>query len=105
MGEVIGRGGGRVKTLEHDIGMPVDIEEMNFKSPESLTADVTANKINLNVGQEFKDKEVEVLVEDSPLFIARVSKNGIIQVKTKSVQGRALRKAISQGQKIRFSII
>lgn len=105
MGEAIGRGGGRVKGLEQDIGMSIDVEEMNFKSSEDLTAEVTANKINLNVGQEYRDKEVEVLVEDSPLFIARVSKNGTIQVKTKSVQGRALRKAISQGQKIRYSIL
>ncbi len=105
MGEVIGKGGARVRGLEQDIGMPIDIEEMNFKASESVGAEVTANKINLNVGGEFKDKEVEVLVEDSPLFIARVSKNGIIQVKAKSVQGRALRKAISQGQKIRYSII
>ncbi|MCL5874797.1 MAG: PINc/VapC family ATPase, partial [Candidatus Thermoplasmatota archaeon] len=105
MGEVIGKGGGRVKGLEQDIGMPIDIEEMNFKASQSVGAEVTANKINLHVGSEFKDKEVEVLVEDSPLFIARVSKNGIIQVKAKSVQGRALRKAISQGQKVRYSII
>ncbi len=105
MGEVIGKGGARVRGLEQDIGMPIDIEEMNFKASESVGAEVTASKINLHVGGEFKDKEVEVLVEDSPLFIARVSKNGIIQVKAKSVQGRALRKAISQGQKIRYSII
>lgn len=105
MGEVIGKGGGRVRGLEQDIGMPIDIEEMNFKATESLGAEVTANKINLHVGTEFKEKEVEVLVDDSPLFIARVSKNGIIQVKAKSVQGRALRKAISQGQKIRYSIL
>ena len=105
MGEVIGKGGGRVKGLEQDIGMPIDIEEMNFKAAENIGAEVTANKINLQVGVELKDKEVEVLIEDSPLFIARVSKNGIIQVKTKSVQGRALRKAISLGQKIRYSII
>jgi len=104
MGEVIGKGGTRVRGLEQDIGMPIDIEEMNFKESESVGAEVTANKINLHVGAEFKDKEVEVLVEDSPLFIARVSKNGIIQVKAKSVQGRALRKAISQGQKIRYSV-
>ncbi len=105
MGEVIGKGGSRVKGLEQDIGMPIDIEEMNFKAADSAGAEVTANKINLHVGAELKDKEVEVLVEDSPLFIARVSKNGIIQVKAKSVQGRALRKAISQGQKIRYSIL
>ncbi len=105
MGEVIGKGGGRVKALEQDIGMAIDIEEMNFKTKESLGAEVTENKINLHVGTELKDKEVEVLVDDSPLFIARVSKNGLIQVKTKSVQGRALRKAISQGQKISYSII
>jgi ATPase len=105
MGEVIGKGGARVKGLEQDIGMPIDIEEMNFKASESVGAEVTANKINLQVGGELKDKEVEVLVEDSPLFIARVSKNGIIQVKAKSVQGRALRTAISQGKKIRYSII
>ncbi|MCL4447674.1 MAG: ATPase, partial [Candidatus Thermoplasmatota archaeon] len=105
MGETIGKGGGRVKGLEQDIGMPIDIEEMNFKAKESLGTEVTANRINLHVGNDLKDKDVEVLVEDSPLFIARVSKNGIIQVKAKSVQGRALRKAISQGQKIRYSII
>ncbi len=105
MGEVIGRGGGRVKALERDIGMSIDIEEMKFSSTENLTTEVTSKRINLTVGQEYKDKEVEILVEDSPLFIARVSKNGIIQVKTSSVQGRALRKAITSGQRVRYSLI
>lgn len=105
IGELIGKGGRRVKKLEEDVGMKIDIEEMKFDNPGEVTTEVRTNKINLYVGEDFRDKEVEILVNDSPLFIARVSKNGIIQIRSNSVQGRALRKAISEGAKIRFSVL
>ncbi len=103
VGEVIGKGGGRVKNLERELGVPIDIRELNSTTAEPKGVEVTASKINLHVGEQLRDREVEVLVDDSPLFVARVSKNGVIQIKANSVQGRALRKAISNGQSIRFS--
>lgn len=105
IGELIGKGGRRVKKLEEDVGMKIDIEEMKFNNPGEVTTEVRTNKINLYVGEDFRDKEVEILVNDSPLFVARVSKNGIIQIRSNSVQGRALRKAISEGARINFSVL
>ena len=105
VGELIGKGGRRVRELEEKIGLGIDIEEMKYDYPGEITTEVRTNRVSLYVGEEYRDKEVEILVNDSPLFVARVSRNGVIQVKTSSVQGRALRRAISEGSKIRFSVL
>ncbi|MEM0127737.1 MAG: PINc/VapC family ATPase [Thermoplasmatales archaeon] len=105
VGEVIGRGGARVRSLERAVGMPIDVEGTRNEAGTPQTVEVTNTKINLYIGEAMRDREVEILVEDSPLFTARVSKNGAIQVKANSVHGRALRKAITQGQKITFNVI
>ncbi|MEM0127253.1 MAG: KH domain-containing protein, partial [Thermoplasmatales archaeon] len=105
VGEVIGKGGARVRSLERAVGMPIDVEGTKNETGTPKTVEVTNTKINLYIGEGMRDKEVEILVEDSPLFAARVSKNGVIQVKANSVHGRALRKAITQGQKITFNVI
>jgi ATPase len=103
---VIGGGGNRVRTMEKNIGLPIDIEEMNsIAYTGKATAEVKNNKINISVGQKFRDREVEILVDNSPIFSARVSKNGIIQVKLDSTQGRALRKAIAEGKQITYSSV
>ncbi|MGC8645099.1 MAG: PINc/VapC family ATPase [Thermoplasmata archaeon] len=104
-GEVIGRGGGRIKSLEHSAGMPVDVEEMRSEAGTPQSVEVTNTKINLYIGEEMKDRQIEIMVDGSPLFVARVSKNGVVQVKAKSVHGRALRKAITEGQRISYSAI
>ncbi|MEM0140712.1 MAG: PINc/VapC family ATPase [Thermoplasmatales archaeon] len=105
VGEVVGKGGGRVKSLERAVGMPIDIEGTKGESGIPQSVEVTNNKINLYIGEAMRDKEVEIVVDDSPLFTARVSKNGVIQVKANSVHGRALRKAITQGEKITYSLV
>ncbi len=105
IGELIGKGGRRVKQLEENAGVGIDIEEMKFDNPGEVTTEIRTNKVNLYVGEDFKDKEVEIMVDDSPLFIAKVSKNGTIQVRSNSVQGRAIRKAVSEGSKIKFSVL
>ena len=104
-GEVIGRGGERVRSIEKDVGMPVDVEGTPSEEGNPQSVEVTNTKINIYIGEEMKDRQIEILVDGSPLFVARVSKNGVVQVKAKSVHGRALRKAISQGKKISYNPI
>ncbi len=105
IGMVIGRNGKNIKKLEDKIGMPVDVEELQEDESMDVQVEIKGGKIILFLGPEYKDRIVEIYVGGVPGLQARVSKNGTIQIKNESTQGKMIKKALHDGLPIKFKIL
>jgi len=105
IGKIIGKSGKNVKKLEENIGMPIDIERLENNEGREVQVEIKGNKINLYIGPEYRNKMIEIYIEDTPSIVARASKSGVIQIKADSLQGKMIKKALTQGSKIEFRVL
>jgi len=105
IGKIIGKSGKNVKKLEENIGIPIDIERLENNEGREVQVEIKGNKINLYIGPEYRNKMIEIYIEDTPSIVARASKSGVIQIKADSLQGKMIKKALTQGSKIEFRVL
>ena len=100
--KLIGRKGRRIKKLEEELRLSIDIvpkEELrDFKIEED-------ERYYYIIAEGLEGRTVEVYADEEYLFSALVSKKGMIKIRKDKEAGRSLRLAISSGKKIRLKVV
>ena len=101
--KLIGRKGKRIKKLEEELRLSIDIvpkeEELkDFRIEED-------DKYYYISAEGFEGRTVEVYAGDEYLFSALVSKKGLIKIRKDKEAGKSLRLALSRGMKIRLKVV
>lgn len=100
--KLIGRKGKRIRKLEEELKLSIDIvpkEELrDFKIEED-------ERYYYIIAEGLEGRTVEVYADEEYLFSALVSKKGMIKIRKDKEAGRSLRLAISSGKKIRLKVV
>uniref|UniRef100_A0A7J2TKC3 ATPase n=1 Tax=Archaeoglobus fulgidus TaxID=2234 RepID=A0A7J2TKC3_ARCFL len=100
--KLIGRKGKRIRKLEEELKLSIDIvpkEELrDFRIEED-------ERYYYIIAEGLEGRTVEVYADEEYLFSALVSKKGMIKIRKDKEAGRSLRLAISSGKKIRLKVV
>jgi ATPase len=100
---LVGRKGKRIKRLEEELRMSIDVVPAEFES--ELEAEVhETNKHYIINAQGLEGKTVDVYADNEYLFTALVSSKGAIRVRKDKEAGRSLRLAIAKGKEIKLRV-
>lgn len=115
IGGLIGRGGERIKQLEKEVGLSLDVQPLpeedrrgggrKAKNAE-LTPTVTHSKktLILSLPPEFANADAEIFVDDEPVLQATVGRKGEIRIKRESPAGREIAGAYRGGRQVRVRV-
>jgi ATPase len=114
IGGLIGKGGERIRELEKEVGLSLDVLPLpagfkaTFRKPKNaeITPQVVRSKksLILVLPPEFSDTDAEILVDDEPVLNATVSRKGEIRVKRESPPGREIAEAYASHRRIRVRL-
>ncbi|MBI2077174.1 MAG: Flp pilus assembly complex ATPase component TadA [Euryarchaeota archaeon] len=114
IGGLIGKGGERIRELEKEVGLSLDVvplpESFRSQSRKRKNAEVTPTVVRskkaliLALPPEFADTDAEVVVEDDVVLNATVSRKGEIRIKRESPAGREIADAYAQHRRIRVRL-
>jgi ATPase len=101
--KLIGKKGKRIKKLEEELRLSIDIvpkeeEVRDFRIEED-------ERYYYIIADGYEGKTVEVYAENEYLFSALVSKKGVIKVRKEKEAGRSLRLALSSGKKLKLKVV
>ncbi len=100
---LIGRKGKRIKMIEDELGISIDIEPMKMEKINETVAVVEEKGKHYVIHADgLQGKSVDVYAGDSYLLTAEVGKRGIIRVRKDRDAGKAIRLALAKGEKIRL---
>jgi ATPase len=114
IGGLIGKGGERIRELEKEVGLSLDVLPLpagfkaTFRKPKNaeVTPQVVRSKksLILVLPPEFGDTDAEILVDDEPVMNATVSRKGEIRVKRESPPGKEIAEAYAAHRRIRVRL-
>ncbi|MCC6028511.1 MAG: PINc/VapC family ATPase [Archaeoglobus sp.] len=101
--KLIGKKGKRIKKLEEELRLSIDIvpkeeEVRDFRIEED-------ERYYYIIADGYEGKTVEVYAENEYLFSALVSRKGVIKVRKEKEAGRSLRLALSSGKKLKLKVV
>jgi len=101
--KLIGKRGKRIKKLEEELRLSIDIvpkeeEVRDFRIEED-------ERYYYIIADGYEGKTVEVYAENEYLFSALVSRKGVIKVRKEKEAGRSLRLALSSGKKLKLKVV
>lgn len=104
---VIGRGGERIQELEEELGIGLDVRELEEaprKKGKELPFQVKGGKKNVefNLGQKHAGKAVDVFVDGEFVATVPVSGRGMVKVKKQTQFGKMVINALDRGKKVAF---
>ncbi len=101
MSSIIGRGGKKIKEIEQELGMSIDVRSLDeLKEPpcrkDSLeySYNLTKTGIQISLDPKLRNKSIDIFVGEDYLLTAHVSKKGIIKIKKNNKIGRILLDAL-----------
>jgi len=100
---IIGKKGEKIRSLQDQLGLHIDVEPMGLSLGPELKYESyeRGNSITFIVPEEYSGERVNLYVADEYLFSAMVGKRGVIKVSKRSEQGRKIVGAISRGMPVR----
>jgi len=105
--EIIGRQGKNIGNIEKQLGMSIDIKEIQGKTKGqniSFNADIKKNSIVFYLDMKYKNKSMDIYVNNDYLLTAKSGKTGIIKIKKNNKIARILVDAINTGEKINIAL-
>jgi ATPase len=103
--EIIGRQGKNIGNIEKQLGMSIDIKEMQDKAKGeriSFNTDIKKKNIVFYLDMKYKNKNIDIYVNDDYLLTAKSGKTGLIKIKKNNKIARILIDAINTGEKIKL---
>ncbi len=101
MSSIIGRGGKKIKEIEQELGMSIDVRSLDeLKEPPSrkdsleYSYNLTKTGIQISLDPKLRNKSIDIFVGEDYLLTAHVSKKGIIKIKKNNKIGRILLDAL-----------
>lgn len=114
IGGLIGKGGERIRELEKEVGLSLDVvplpDDFRAGARKRKNAEITPQVVRskkaliLVLPPEFGDTDAEILVDDEPVLNATVSKKGEIRVKRESPPGREIADAHANHRRLRVRL-
>ena len=105
--KIIGRQGKNIDEIEKRLGMSIDIKELDKKT-QGQTIEFNTEIKNKNIifylDMQFKDKNIDIYVNDDYLLTAKSGKSGLIKIKKNNKIARILVDAINAGEKIKLML-
>jgi ATPase len=101
---ILGRGGSRIKELEEELGIRLDVrsfDEMEDTVGESTTIEVSDRHVILDLDPSMRGRNIEILVNGEPAFIGSVSRTGSIKLARGSEPAEKVYNAYKAGEIIR----
>ncbi len=100
---LIGRKGKKIKMIEDELGISIDVEPLRIeRSKEMETVVDEKGKHYVIHAEGLEGKSVDVYAGDKYLFTAEVGRRGVIRVRKDRDVGKALRLALAKGESIRL---
>ncbi len=100
---LIGRKGKRVKMIEDDLGISIDIEPLKVERNKEIETVVEEKGKHYVIHAEgLEGKSVDVYAGEKYLLTAEVGRRGIIRVRKDRDAGKAIRLALAKGESIRL---
>ncbi len=99
---VLGRKGRRIKSIEEELGVSIQIEPLKSDVKEYEARVEERGKYFTIYANDLKNEKVDVYIGDKYLFTAEVGKKGIIRVRKDREVGREIRLAMLKGEKIKL---
>ncbi|NPA74658.1 MAG: Flp pilus assembly complex ATPase component [Euryarchaeota archaeon] len=97
---IIGKGGKNIERLERMLGISLSVEPLGGATQRGkikVEVEIRKKTIQLVVGEEYARRKVAVLAGDSELFQAVVSREGKINMRKSTSNGKKLMHAINEG--------
>jgi len=106
--KIIGKQGKNIEKIENKLGIGIDVRELEQRTISGKNIDfdtkITKKAVQFLIGTKFKNKDVNIYVDDDLLLNAKVGKTGIINIHKKNKIGKILNNAITMGEKIRICL-
>lgn len=107
--KIIGKQGKNIAEIEGRLGMSIDVRELKDKdiTKDGLNYDVqfTKSSVMLKLSERYKNKDVDVYVDDDLLLTVKIGKSGIIKIKKDNRIGKILFKAVKKGENIKLILV
>ncbi len=99
---LIGRKGKRIRQIEEELGISIDVEPLKIerKNEMEVRVDEKAKHYVINA-QGLEGKRVDVYIGDKYLLTAEVGRKGVIRVRKDRDAGKALKLALAKGEKVK----
>jgi len=103
--KIIGRQGKNIDEIEKRLGMSIDIKELDKKTQGQaieFNTEIKKKNIIFYLDMQFKDKNIDIYINDDYLLTAKSGKSGLIKIKKNNKIARILVDAINAGEKIKL---
>ena len=103
--KIIGRQGKNISEIEKRLSMSIDIKELDKKTPGQtieFNTEIKKKNIVFYLDMQFKDKDINIYINDDYLLTAKSGKTGLIKIKKNNKIARILVDAINAGEKIKL---
>lgn len=101
---ILGRGGSRIRELEADLGIRLDVrsfDEMETTVHQDVDIEVSDRHVILDLDPSLRGRNIEILVDGEPVFIGSVSRTGSIKLVRGSEPAERIYEAHKSGGTIR----
>ncbi len=101
---ILGRGGSRIRELEADLGIKLDVrsyDEMETTLHQEVDIEVSDRHVILDLDPSLRGRNIEILVDGEPVFIGSVSRTGSIKLVRGSEPAERIYEAHRAGGRIR----
>jgi len=103
--KIIGRQGKNIDEIEKRLGMSIDIKELDKKTQGQaieFNTEIKKKNIIFYLDMQFKDKNINIYINDDYLLTTKSGKSGLIKIKKNNKIARILVDAINAGEKIKL---
>ncbi len=100
---LIGRKGKRIKVIEEELGVSIDVEPLKIERGSEMETFVEEKGKHYVIHAEgLEGKKVDVYAGDRYIFTAEVGRKGVIRVRKDREAGKDIKLALAKGEKIRL---
>ena len=106
--KIIGRDGKTISKIEQHLGLSINVEplgkEKKATGKESIEFDskITKTAVVLFFEDKFKNKDIDIYVDNDFLLTAKVGKAGALRISKKNKIGRIIAKAFTMGEEVKI---
>jgi len=105
--KIIGKEGKTISVIEKEVGMSIDVQELNEKEflnngkqEVAFDLQIKKNSIQFRVDLDMQNKDIDIYVNDEFVLRVKTGISGLIKIKKNNAIGRYLIKAHNNGEKI-----
>ncbi len=100
---LIGRKGKKIKMIEEELGVSIDVEPLKIERGSEMETFVDEKGKHYVIHAEgLEGKKVDVYAGDKYLFTAEVGRKGVIRVRKDREVGKEIKLALAKGERIRL---